>query len=264
MNARDDDHRVCPAKLESLEPRRLLAAEIVRGVLDVEGTRRADSIVITRDGRRAVRVEVNGVAESFSFRAFPRIRNPAGAGHDYVAIGNRHVVSSAATLRGGDGNDSLSSGAGNDSVDAGDGNDYVFTSGGGDTVWGGAGNDTLQGWEGDDSLSGDNGADVVEAGDGDDTVPGGRGDDRLRDGPGRDRVYGNAGGDHFFQPIDHADESQFRDRAPGEPLSPDHYDLTVVGGDATLDGAWGDFDYNGHASFEDLLLLAKQYDTSHS
>jgi hypothetical protein len=241
--------------LQSLESRRLLSAAIVRGVLDVEGTRRADSIVITRDGRRAVRVEVNGVAASFSFREFSRIRITAGAGDDYVAIGNRHEVSSLASLHGGDGNDTLSSSAGRDSVDAGDGDDYVFTSGGDDTALGGAGNDTLQGGDGDDSLSGDNGADSLDAGDGDDTVTGGRGDDRIRDGAGKDRVYGNAGADRFFQPLDHADPSDFRDRTPDEPLAPDHLDLTVRG-DATLDGDW---DYNGSVTFEDLLILAREY-----
>lgn len=275
MHPRDPDHRVLAARLEALEPRRLFSAAIVRGVLDVEGTRRGDSIVITRDGRRAVRVEVNGVASSFSFREFSRIRVTAGAGDDYVAIGNRHVVSSAATLRGGDGNDSLMSSAGNDSIDAGDGNDYVFTSSGDDTARGGAGDDTLQGGDGDDELAGDNGADVVDAGDGNDTVTGGRGDDRLRDGPGRDRVYGNAGPDSFFQPVDHADPSDFRDRGADEPLGPDVYDVSVVGGDASLDGdarfdelvrlagqynsPWrGEFNYEGDVSFEDLLSLAKQ------
>jgi hypothetical protein len=74
---RDRDLRAhVPHLLDALEPRKLLSAAVVRGVLDVQGTRRADSIAITRDGRRAVRVEVNGVAQSFSFRDFSAFASP--------------------------------------------------------------------------------------------------------------------------------------------------------------------------------------------
>jgi hypothetical protein len=180
-----------------LEHRRLLSASIAHHVLLIDGTPRSDTIVLTR-GKRALMVDVNGQVSEFSLRSFSTIRIRAGKGNDLVTIGSDdNVITAAAFVAAGPGDDTVVTGDGNDKVTGEDGNDEISTHGGDDDVSGGAGHDLIFGGDGNDRLTGDGNADTILGGYGDDLVLGGAGDDEMRDGFGADSVYGGAGRDAF-------------------------------------------------------------------
>lgn len=136
------------------------------------------------------------------------------------------ALSSAVSLDGGDGADTLIGGSGADTLAGGDGSDYIdggagddlLTTGlGNDTLVGGAGNDTLMNSDGDDSLDGGAGDDSIVATGGEDTLRGGSGADTMEggddadtfiieDGFGNDSITGGEGttdpGDEDFDTID--------------------------------------------------------------
>jgi Ca2+-binding RTX toxin-like protein len=183
--------------LEHLEPRRMLSASIAHRVLLIDGTPRADRIVLAR-GKRAVTVHVNGEVSQFSLKSFGTIRIRAGKGDDLVTIGtNDSAVAAAAFVIAGAGNDTVITCEGNDTVEGEGGDDQLSTAAGNDLVDGGMGHDQIYGGKGNDSLHGDNNADTIFGGDGDDEISGGPGDDELYDGIGVDQVYGNGGTDSF-------------------------------------------------------------------
>jgi Ca2+-binding RTX toxin-like protein len=89
------------------------------------------------------------------------------------------------SLRGEDGNDSITSGANSENLLGGDGND---------TLLGGGGIDVLLGEGGDDKLSGEGGNDALD---------GGPGIDRLEGGAGADTIACGGPGDNvIFDPLD--------------------------------------------------------------
>ena len=167
-------------------------------------------------------IDLTGVTSTaFSFmdtNGGMTIEVDAGNGDDTI-LGSPDI---AATLRGGDGNDVITStapadtifaGDGADTVTGGDGNDSIVAGDGDDVVTGDAGDDVILGDNGADSISGGDGADAVSAGDGPDTVAGGLGNDTidgesgtdlingnddndsLIGGPGNDTIFGDAGDD---------------------------------------------------------------------
>ncbi|RYJ01151.1 MAG: hypothetical protein EON47_11675, partial [Acetobacteraceae bacterium] len=92
----------------------------------------------------------------------------------------------AASLNGGDGDDTLSGTAGGDRLDGNNGEDLLAGQGGNDTLYGGPGDDTLLGGAGDDlvfglagrnSLAGGSGDDTLYSSDWDSLVDGGSGED---------------------------------------------------------------------------------------
>ena len=97
------------------------------------------------------------------------------AGNDTVTVASS--VTSAVTLIGGAGNDTLTGGGGPDSLNGGDGKDRLTGGAGDDVMVGGTGDDTLLGGTGNDSLSA------------------GAGNDRLNGEAGVDTVLGEAGND---------------------------------------------------------------------
>jgi Ca2+-binding RTX toxin-like protein len=276
------------AAVEALEGRRMLSATIVDRVLVIEGGRRADTVEVAREGKKSVRVTVNGERSTFALKRFGTIRIVLGRGTDIVVVGtNERQIGVPAGIDAGGGNDTIYSGAGNDSVDCGAGDDFVASYTGADRVRGGDGADTLLTGDGADTLYGDAGDDVVHAGGGDDLAYGGAGDDELWDEPGTDLVYGNKGNDRY---VVNANRKEFKDRAKGEsteaePAGSDERFRYTLAGDATLDGtvdfndlvklaqdyssydgslAWlgGDFTYDGNVNFEDLVKLAQRYNTA--
>ena len=133
-----------------------------------------------------------------------------------VVVADTSLSVAGATIRGTNGNDSLSGGNGDDtlysyggidSVEGGAGDDTlnsylqpgVKTLRGGegnDTIWGGVDDDFIYGDEGDDPwLSGYAGNDTIYGGDGVDELYGGEGDDTLKGGSGVDELYGGEGDD---------------------------------------------------------------------
>ena len=122
------------------------------GNLIVTGTRRSDTIDITRDGSE-IRVAVNGGVFGVSFFDVNQIRIAAGRGNDVITV--------AAGL------------TKNVFAAAGAGNDRIVTGAGQDTLIGGGGSDLLVGGLGDDSLQGDAGNDDLDGSLGNDTIFGG-------------------------------------------------------------------------------------------
>jgi Ca2+-binding RTX toxin-like protein len=182
--------------LEAMETRRLLSAAVSHGVLEIEGTPRSDTIVLTMDSPRTLRVRVGNTEQTFLKKSFGKIRILAGRGDDLVTIGNNaKPVGIAADVSGGDGSDTIVGGAG------------------GDLIHGDAGADQVAGGDGNDTVCGDGGADDLHGGNGRDSILGGRGDDQLHDDAGRDTAYGNAGEDlvYYFN-----DVKQFRDKRKAE------------------------------------------------
>jgi hypothetical protein len=226
MRARhaDPDH---PAVWqEILEARRLLSVSVADHAWLIDGTARADTIVLTR-GKRAVTVSVNGQSSEVSLRSFSTIRVRAGKGNDLVTIGSDDaVIMAGASVLAGPGDDTVVTGDGNDTVTGEDGNDEISTHGGDDDVSGGAGHDLIFGGDGNDHLTGDGNADTLLGGYGDDLVLGGAGDDEMRDGYGADSVYGGAGRDKFgFTDLKHFLDATRREYREGNDAN---YELAVT------------------------------------
>jgi Ca2+-binding RTX toxin-like protein len=160
--------------IEPLEERALLSAVSLSrgGTLYVEGTRRSDAIVVRRNPANRGEIEVlhDGRSQTLAGRV-KQVLVVTGAGDDTVLVDRR--VSTAATLVGGAGDDSLSGGSGNDDVE-GDGGD-----------------DSLVGGAGDDSIRGGDGVDEIEGDDGDDSIAGEGGHDHVRGDAGNDRFDNN-------------------------------------------------------------------------
>jgi len=174
----------------------MLSAAVSHGILTIEGTRRADTIVLTMDTPKTLRVRIGNAESTFLKKSFSKIRINGGFGDDLVTIGSdQKPISIQTSISGGDGSDTLIGGAGNDSVSGGNGADLIAGAGG------------------NDKINGDNGADDLHGGDGRDSVCGGRGDDQLHDDAGRDSIYGNAGNDLIYF---HDDVLQFRDHGKRE------------------------------------------------
>jgi Ca2+-binding RTX toxin-like protein len=130
------------------------------GSLILNGTAGADVIAITGTGSK-VKVTANGNSQTFN--GVKRIYINAGDGNDKVSVG----TSIAASISGGNGNDTLAGGKG------------------GDTLTGDGGDDRLTGGLGSDWLVGGDGKDVLNAQDGiaDRKVDGGSGVDKITADP---------------------------------------------------------------------------------
>lgn len=134
--------------------------------------------------------------------AGPGARLYGGTGNDTLG-----ASTTAATLRGEDGDDRLVGGTGNDSLfggnqddvlEGGGGDDRLAGDNGHDTVWGGDGQDRATGGAGNDFLNGGEGHDTIDAGSGNDTVEGGNGHDSVLGGTGNDTASGLGGDDRLF------------------------------------------------------------------
>jgi hypothetical protein len=113
-----------------------------------------------------------------------------GAGDDTITTGRGRD-----RVDGGAGNDNIQTGAGRDDVFGNAGDDVIDAGAGNDVVYGGDGNDTLTGNVGRDYLEGGRGNDTLDGGNDQDVLSGGQGNDILRSGRGNDRVYTGAGAD---------------------------------------------------------------------
>jgi hypothetical protein len=66
--------------LEPMESRQMLSAAISHGVLSIDGTGRADTIVLTMDSPRTLRVRVGDAESTFLKKSIGKIRINAGRG----------------------------------------------------------------------------------------------------------------------------------------------------------------------------------------
>lgn len=168
------------------------------GSYTFRGTSGADRLAISQTSNGDVRVRDQNSGRSYELTRAQAERGltiEAGAGDDRVVV--RDGVTSALTIRGGEGHDRLDGRA----------------SGGRLSIEGGAGDDVLLGGRGHDQLFGDDGADRIEAGAGDDFVHSGTGADRVDGGIGSDAIYADgddradAGADQDLDVIIGADPS---------------------------------------------------------
>jgi Ca2+-binding RTX toxin-like protein len=168
--------------IESLEGRRLFAVTPAPipfvdsdQILQVEGTRQSDVIVISVDTVAGMlNVVVNDVTTPIALASVVGVNVTGGNGRDQMSVAE--TVSGEFTLP--------------VTMSGGNGKDTLVGGSGGDTLDGGNGSDTLTGNAGNDTLRGGNGKDTIDAGDGDDSVDGGRGKDSLVGGLGIDTFVG--------------------------------------------------------------------------
>jgi Ca2+-binding RTX toxin-like protein len=240
--------------VEQLEARRMLSVARAQDVLTVEGTRRADVIVVAQDALHPSKllITVNGTGGKYSMDGLTNLAILSGAGDDRLVIGSVRrslVVRVAAgggndrvtagrlagagvwTLAGEDGDDLLTGGvAGTVTSDGGGGNDTIIGGAGGGALLGGDGNDVLdgsagsgdlEGGAGDDTLTGGAGGDLLAGQAGDDVITAGGGDDTVGGGEGRDLIRAGAGddsinGDEGDDTIDAGDGNDLVDAGEGD------------------------------------------------
>ena len=146
-------------------------AEIKRGALVVQGDDRANRVALRLQAGNPTVVQVDvgdDGSPQFSFaRAdIAAIKVRTGDGDDTVRVDDANgsfTNTIAATVAGGDGDDSLTGGLGNETYRGGEGDDFVDGNGGADTGYLGDGEDTFR-WDPGD------GSDVIDGQDGTDTM----------------------------------------------------------------------------------------------
>ncbi|MBQ17395.1 MAG: hypothetical protein CMJ65_09750 [Planctomycetaceae bacterium] len=211
-------------------------------------------------GDLANTIDLTGItAADFSFQDIDgnpiAISVDAGNDHDTI-IGS---IDLAATLRGGDGDDTFNlvgsqadhlveGGNGNDVINGGGGAETLDGGDGNDLIAGGAADDVLRGGDGQDSLDGETGADTLLGGSGADRLDGGSDDDWLNAGSGNDVLIGASGNDSLLGGSGH-DEMFGDDSLPG-----------AVVGDDTIKGQGGKDLISGGGG-ADSVLGGSSHDT---
>jgi Ca2+-binding RTX toxin-like protein len=194
------------------------------GTVEIIGTSGADTISASgsiEGGLESFEMEAASISASLAIGTGLLVSIKGGAGNDSLIGGNK-----TCTLRGEDGNDTLSArgsclldgGADNDAISiaetftgtrtlyGGTGNDLItggvsaetiYGDAGADTINGGAGNDSIIAGDGNDSVHGDNNNDVIYGDAGNDLLYGDDGNDWFEGGAGTDNLSGGNGNDHF-------------------------------------------------------------------
>jgi ELWxxDGT repeat protein len=160
---------------------------ITSGVLQIAGTADADVIKLYRraSNNKMLQVDVNGTISSFRLKGITRIQISTGDEADTITFDETNgIITAAAKVYAGAGNDTVTTGSGGDRVIGGAGDDWINAGAGNDAVYGEAGNDRLFGGAGNDYLVGGAGTNVLR---------GGAGTDRLVVAIGIDDYKGNKG-----------------------------------------------------------------------
>ena len=178
--------------IEPVEKRHALTAGFAGATWTILGTGSDDAIIVERDPGRAgtLQATVNGVV--IGTRPEWRVRTlriHGLAGDDTITVDVPGNTGLKTLVRGG---------TGNDLITTGDGDDLLFGGGGSDTLVAGRGHDLIRGDRGDDALIGSLGDDTLFGGRGYDTLRGGAGRDRLSGGADRDMLFGSVGIDAAF------------------------------------------------------------------
>jgi Ca2+-binding RTX toxin-like protein len=114
---------------------------------------------------------------------------------DYDPNSDTYLINPLASIRGTDGDDTLTGTSGSDSIYGGDGNDTLSGLGGNDLFFGGDGGDTIYGGSGDDTLWGDGFS--GSATDDFDVLFAGDGNDRIESSASNATIYGGSGNDQI-------------------------------------------------------------------
>ncbi len=128
---------------EPLEPRRLLSASVINGVLTITGTANADVISLLQSGQ-TISLNDDGVAQSFNAASLKSISISLFGGNDVAALqksDGSHAITVRAMIIGGSGNDTLVGGAANDTLSGGNDDDLLNGGLGSDQLIGGPGFD---------------------------------------------------------------------------------------------------------------------------
>ncbi len=196
-NRHDRKKRRCQLSLESLEDRRLMAADVnlLNGVLTIQGDSQNDWIevesvyknydffiggggyAVEGKGDHFLRIKlgnlnrgtgkvINTTLDNIGTKQVDKIVFYGGAGNDYF-FNNTAIISSQ---HGQSGYDHLHGGSAADHLDGGGHSDYLYGKKGADTLMGGWGNDQLQGGDDNDTLTGGWGDDKIVGGNGSDTL----------------------------------------------------------------------------------------------
>src|ERR1051325_366036 len=164
--------------LDLLEARRHLSADLVDGLLRVNGTANADSITVTLHSHE-FRVSINGTATTFNAHKVQQLKVRGFAGNDTIDLFGRINIPIGVfgergndTIHGSDGRDLIDGGGRNDSIDGGNNDEWLI---------GGPGKDHLVDHSGNDVFFGGSGRDFLNSryGHGGDVLPTGPGIDRL-------------------------------------------------------------------------------------
>lgn len=220
--------------VESLETRRLLALVPVDGLLTINGTSGIDRLEITQSGSTLTVLNLITGATDSSVGAVTGLVVNAVGGDDFVRLrkaDNSLAVLVAATLNGGQGNDTFFGGGANDFLNGAEGNDWLAGKGGADTLSGAGGFDTadysfvngpltisldgvandgllnerdlvlteaILGGINNDLIIGDVAGNLIDGGAGNDTIAGSSGNDSITGGLGVDLIFGEDGDDLIF------------------------------------------------------------------
>lgn len=164
------------------------SASVSYGVLTIVGTSRSDQIALGLAAGDPNTLQVdfgpNGPPmQSFDRTTFTAISVLLRSGDDEFSVvqTNGAFADEALTVRGGSGDDTITTGDGNDNIVAGAGNDLIHSGAGDDMIFGGSGNDFVNGGRGADAASLGSGDDSFEwnPGEGSDTIDGQSGTDAL-------------------------------------------------------------------------------------
>jgi len=233
--------------IESLESRKMLAANLMNGSLSIFGTKLSDNIQVqvATSGPHAgeLQVDVNGQQSFFTVAQVNSIKIFGLGGNDQITVNDNVTI--GATISGGKGNDNIKGGGGNDIVHGDAGIDTIDGSLGNDTIDGDAGDDTIDGGDGNDNCHGDAGNDTINGDNGDDSISGDKGNDTIHGDTGNDSIHGNQGNDSIWggDDDDTIDGDQGSDTVDGEGGNDnchgDQGNDNIDGGDGN-DQVWGD------------------------
>jgi Effector protein/RTX calcium-binding nonapeptide repeat (4 copies) len=152
-----------------------------------------DDVRISQRSDRVFDVQINGQPYEIQLTPGQQLGVRTNGGDDIVQAAENVRINM--DVRGGDGNDTITTGQGRDRVDGGLGDDTINTRGGRDDAFGNAGNDTIDAGDGNDVIYGGDGNDTLRGGRGRDYVEGGRGNDTLEGGADNDILSGGLGDD---------------------------------------------------------------------
>jgi len=172
-----------------------VTASAAGGVLNVLGDNGSNAITVSRDVAGNLLVNNGAVAITGSpatVATITSIHVSGLDGNDNIALDETNGALPAASISGGNGNDTLTGGSGADTLNGDTGNDVLFGKAGADQLNGGDGNDSLTGGTGADQVNGNAGNDrmIWNNGDGTDINEGGDGIDTTE-------VNGGAAGEIF-------------------------------------------------------------------